>query len=912
MTTPIERKFAPLIPVLPRSTGPIASPEPASALAEVEDVATAVVEDVGSVSSPVVPPLSDALPVAAKPAPAAERRAKKPRVAAAKPARVPRPALELGRKPGKLHRASYKASSLFNIAAIAAVLAALVGVAESDGVRVRAAMPTVVDAVTPAATKQATVSLPAAAVQQVQQAALPAPSLAASAVNPAPIPAVPPPDSVAPPILAASPLPAAATAATETIAAPTPLAMEAKHLAQFDQLITPVRDAPFSLEDATRLRDAFAKNVTPPQMRALRDQMKDPAARKLIDWALARAGNASAREIKSFADANPDWPSRDLLTQRAEEQMFVAGGSVGDIKAFFDKSQPKTGIGLAALASAYVAEGDETKAAALAAAAWRRSDIPANLETGFLERFNRLLTVADHKARFDTYMIDNTRWMPERTERANVARRVLSHLNDFERRKAEARLAAYLRQPTADALLAALPSDAMTSPKADWGLAFQVAQAHRRAGRLDALVKILRDVPTTAADAGNLDEWWEERRVAAYAALKAGQPKVAYDLVKAPGPLSVNPRKDQTFLAGFIALRHLKDASLAEPQFTAFEAAADGPLSRAKATYWLARTYEAQGAAEKMRAPLERAARNTDTFYGQLARLELDPKQSEIKITPPRTPTPQEAQHFNANELVRATVLSRKANLDRWVTRALMNRLSQTLDNEAEQGLLAHLSEALGDTQMAVHIGKAAVARGHNLLLYSYPIHAMPAYSALRPPIEPALMLGITRQETEFDDSIVSGAGARGLMQVMTVTAQQVCTDHRIKCELDRLSRDPAYNVMMASAYIADRLDEFRGSYVLTIPGYNAGPGRVRQWIKEFGDPRTDAIDPIDWIHRIPFEETREYVQKVLSNTQIYRARLGDEKNALRLLSDLRRTGPGPQRRAAATPVGAPPAVVNN
>ena len=686
--------------------------------------------------------------------------------------------------------------------------------------------------------------------------------------------------------------------------------METMHLAQFDDLIAPVRDAALSIQDATRLRDAFAPGVPLPQARALRDQLKEPAARTLIDWALARGGNAGARETKAFLEANPDWPSRDMLVQRAEEQLFVSGGSVRDIRGFFDKGEPKTGIGLAALASAFLAEGDEAKATKLASTAWRRSDIPANLETGFLERFGRLLKERDHKARFDTYLIDNTRWMPDRTERANVARRVAAFLGEAERKKAEARLAAYLRQPAADALIAALPSDAMTSPGPDVGLAFQLSQWNRRAGRLDAAVKILREVPTVANEAGNLDEWWEERRGAAYDALKAGKPLVAYDLVKAPGALTINPAKDQTFLAGFIALRHLKDPTLAEAHFAGLEAVADGPLSRAKAGYWLARTFEARNAQAKMRPPLERAAKNVDTFYGQLARLELDPAQSEIKITPPRTPTVEEAKHFNGNDLVRAAVLSRKSNLDRWVTRALLNRLSQTLDNEAEQGLLAHLAEALGDTQMAVKIGKAAVARGFNLLLYSYPIHGMPAYPALRPAIEPALMLAITRQETEFDKTIVSGAGARGLMQVMTVTAEQVCHDYKFKCELDRLAKDPSYNVMMASAYIADRLDEFKGSYVLTIPGYNAGPGRVRQWLREFGDPRTSAIEPVDWIHRIPFEETREYVQKVLSNLQIYRARLGDEATALRLLEDLRRSAPPVGRRAAA---GVPaPDLANN
>ena len=174
-----------------------------------------------------------------------------------------------------------------------------------------------------------------------------------------------------------------------------------------------------------------------------------------------------------------------------------------------------------------------------------------------------------------------------------------------------------------------------------------------------------------------------------------------------------------------------------------------------------------------------------------------------------------------------------------------------------------------------------------NLLVYAYPVHPFPAYAPLRTPPEMALMLGIARQESEFNMQTVSGAGARGILQVMPVTARHVCGDYKIKCDLARLLTDNAYNTMMASAYIGDRMGEFQGSYVLAIAGYNAGPGRARQWIREFGDPRDPKVDVVDWIHRIPFEETREYVQKVLSNLQVYRARLGSGPTPIRIEEDL-------------------------
>ena len=225
-----------------------------------------------------------------------------------------------------------------------------------------------------------------------------------------------------------------------------------------------------------------------------------------------------------------------------------------------------------------------------------------------------------------------------------------------------------------------------------------------------------------------------------------------------------------------------------------------------------------------------------------------------------------------------------------------MVNLRNVVESEAELALVAHLARALGDTQMSLRIAKVAIGRRKNLYYYAYPVAEFPAYKALREPPETAFLLGIVRQETEFNTKIVSGAGAKGLMQVMTITAKHVCQDYKIKCQIKRLLTDPSYNASIGSAYIGDRMRDFSGSYVLTLSGYNAGPGRTRQWIRQFGDPRAPGADPLDWIERIPFEETRAYVGKVLANIQIYRARLG-QNPALLLAQDLER---GRQKSAAA------------
>ena len=270
---------------------------------------------------------------------------------------------------------------------------------------------------------------------------------------------------------------------------------------------------------------------------------------------------------------------------------------------------------------------------------------------------------------------------------------------------------------------------------------------------------------------------------------------------------------------------------------------ADGPLSHAKAAYWLGRALEARGRRAEAEAEWKEAARYLDTFHGQLARRKLGRDMHSVEIKPPAAPTAEQIQRFNASDAVRGAVVARKAGLDRSIVRAFLIQLSRSSTSEAEVAMVAHLAEALGDTQLSVRIAKAAIGRGHNLMVYSYPLHAFPAFTPLKSPPEMALLLAVARQESEFNGGTVSGAGARGILQVMPITARHVCRDYKIKCDLPRLLTDNSYNTMMASAYIGDRMGEFQGSYVLGIAGYNAGPGRARQWIREFGDPRDPKVD---------------------------------------------------------------------
>ena len=397
------------------------------------------------------------------------------------------------------------------------------------------------------------------------------------------------------------------------------------------------------------------------------------------------------------------------------------------------------------------------------------------------------------------------------------------------------------------------------------------------------------EAPTDPKVVVNLDDWWTERQKLGYLALKSNKPKLAYELVRDGGPLSVNPGNEQAFMAGWIALRYLKDFDAAEKHFRAYTMTADGPLSRAKSHYWLARALEEKGERAKAMQEYRAAARQTDTFHGLLAMQKLEPGRHRLRIEPPDEPTPAQIARFRSLEPARVVALAEAAKLSSSIPRIMLQHLAKLEDSEAWSAMVAHLARAVGDNQASIRIAKAATAQGHNLLYYSYPVHGLPKYKPLRPPPETAFLLGIARQETEFDTSIVSGSGAQGILQVMKGTANHVCREYKIKCNQKKLLEDPSYNTMIASAYIGDRMAEFSGSYILGLSSYNAGPGRTREWIAEFGDPRSGNVDPLDWIERIPIEETRRYVVKVLSNIQIYRARLGEEETALRLDQDLNR-----------------------
>ena len=442
------------------------------------------------------------------------------------------------------------------------------------------------------------------------------------------------------------------------------------------------------------------------EAKALRDKITDPAARKLVDWYLYRGGYGTAAEIRAFLDGQsglarprPAHPARRGGAVQQRCQPARDQGVLRRRPARYRRRHGRAGVRLAA---------DKDEASGQGAGAPRPGpsyDIPASLEPAFLKRVGSLLTEADHKRRLDRLLLQRQPLdrRAQRARRRHPPRHRRCCPSD-EKKKAEARLAVFLRAKNSEP--AALQAAAARA-KTDWGLAVQRAQALRRQKKDEEAWKILLAEPESTMHV-KPDGWWEERRANAYAALKAGKPKMAYELVRNPGPLSVNAAKDAAFLAGWLALRHLNDAKLALGHFEALAKAADGPLSHARGQYWLGRTLRGARRQGQGAGALQggfRLLRHLPRPAGAPEARPAAPARSRSRRRRrPRAEESRPLQRLRCGAGRRAS-RARPGSTSR-LARAFLNHLRNYLKSEAEVAMLAHLAEALGDTQTAVRIGK--------------------------------------------------------------------------------------------------------------------------------------------------------------------------------------------------------------
>jgi soluble lytic murein transglycosylase len=655
----------------------------------------------------------------------------------------------------------------------------------------------------------------------------------------------------------------------------------------YASILKPILSYDLGTGDESNIRDVMRGGASA-------SSIQDPAARAFALWYRYRgsgiSGNADA--IEQFRLSHPDWPGQDEMREKAETVLFLNDASPDAVKAFFGSSAPLTGAGKAALAGAYLKDGNQAAAHDLVVSAWRDHQLNAAVETKILARFGYMLTAENHQARIDRLLY------PDDKAATDAALRVSKLLPADEQKKVAARIAIVKRGSNAGKLLDALPASTLNA-NADVGLRFSRIQWLRRKDRDEEAWKMLLDAPSEPNVLLDLNNWWVERRLNCRTALNAGKARIAYEIADKHGLVSGDAYIEAEFLAGWIALRFLSEPQTALRHFTLLRGAATSSKSIALGEYWLGRTALALGDRGSAIVHFHGAAKYPQYFYGQLGRQALDAKPAHLEITPTPLPTDADIQRFLSRDAVRAIGVARATGMD-GLTPQFYLALSRKLESPAEVVLLAELAKASGEPQVALRLSKIAFNRDLPVGDYALPIGVIPEFkSLLTDRVDPALVHALSRQESEFNAAAKSPVGASGLMQLMPGTARAIAKAYKVKFDVAQLT-NAAYNTQLGEAHLRALINSYNGSYFLSLAAYNAGGGRVAEWMKAFGDPRDPNVDPVDWIERIPFTETRQYVVKIMETLQLYRSRLAGPKQALQLVQDLNRGRRVPPSAAAA------------
>ncbi|MGB7974841.1 MAG: lytic transglycosylase domain-containing protein [Roseiarcus sp.] len=592
---------------------------------------------------------------------------------------------------------------------------------------------------------------------------------------------------------------------------------------------------------------------------ALASAATDADERSALEWAALRAdAHPSFDALATFLKAHPGWPSRAWIRELQEAELAAHPQAPEQVAAFFASDPPQSSAGKIATARAAQTMGHSEEASQIIRALWREGNFDALAESVVLRDFGTLLTKADHAYRADRLAYAG--YLSAGARAAALAGPDVLALS-------QARIAA-AREPMSAALVKTVPPALRNDP----GLLFSRIQYARRAGRVYEAAVLLSLAPHDRAAVVSPDRWWSERKMVARALLDLDEPRLAFEVCdQAVRPDTSEAQVDAAFHAGWIALRFLNDAPSAAKRFAIAAEAAENPLSVARAAYWQGRAAEAMGDSDGAKGFYARAASVPIAYYGQLAAQRLG--ETRLAFRAPAAA----AEGERRDEAVRAVQALYADGLDDVAAPLAFDAARQWRD-ESQLAAMAEVVKRRGDAGTEVQFAKIAVMRGHPLDAMAFPAMGMPAFLPLPRSADLATVYAVARQESEFVWHASSGVGAKGLMQMLPSTALVTARRAGVEFEYARLIVDPAFNTQLGAALLGQLMEDQRGSRELAFAAYNAGPGRVAQWIAAHGDPRDGAVDLIDWIERIPFDETRDYVERVSENLGVYRQRFADEK----------------------------------
>ncbi|MCI0598220.1 MAG: lytic transglycosylase domain-containing protein, partial [Beijerinckiaceae bacterium] len=587
---------------------------------------------------------------------------------------------------------------------------------------------------------------------------------------------------------------------------------------------------------------------------------KDQTVKIALEWIALRSfpREVGFDRLQGFMQAHPVWPALDWLKKRSEEALFGDRKGNALIKTYFGSTIPATPAGKLALARALTDEGRTAEAGDLVRSVWREADLNPQLEARVKSGFGSYLGKADHKFRADRLLYK---------EQIAAAYRAASLAGPDVLALAKAR-AAVIAEARSDKLLASVPPALRTDP----GFLFTQIHKLRHDNKIRAAADIMLSSPRDPVALVDGNAWWTERRLLARKVLDQNDPETAYRICAEHGATSREMRLEAEFHAGWIALRFLNDPVRAAVHFNSLATLAETPVSRARAAYWQGRAADAtpgSDSAAKARAFYEQAAVHQTAYYGQLARGKLG-----LTALPIRAITKEATGEDRDDALEVVDLLYNAGEKD--LAAPLVIESARHLADESQVAALASLVAKQRDAHLSLSVGKIISQRGMPIDALAFPNYGVPSYEPLENSVAPSIVYSVARQESAFDTTAVSTAGAKGLMQMIISTAKRTAERAGVAFDARRLVTDAAFNARLAARHLGELMAEQKGSYVLTFAAYNAGGKRVKEWIDAYGDPRKPGVDPVDWIERIPFSETRNYVQRVIENLGVYRAHFGE------------------------------------
>ena len=627
---------------------------------------------------------------------------------------------------------------------------------------------------------------------------------------------------------------------------------------KIDKVVT--KSSILSKNDFNIAKSAFAAIDKKKWQTALKISKKtrDKELYNLINYLyLIKSSNvASFYDYSSFIANNPNYPRINRLKYLAEHKINLRTNSPKTILKWFDNKEPLSDFGKIKLGEIYIQQGDYEKGSRLIKEGWTKARLSKADLRYLRKKYKKIITVEDNIKRADWHAWEGKHW---------DVQRMLRYLPKDETALYRARQLLISRSYGVDAAISKVPAKF----KKDIGLKYDRLKWRRRRGRVESSLEILFTVPNNPTKLVRPDKWWNERAILTRSLIYKKKYAKAYKVSSNHSMVEGPDYADAEWLSGWIALTFLNDPNMALQHFKNFYNNVGYPISLSRGAYWIGRTYKTIKNNQKSDEWFKEAAKYLNTYYGQLAFAEIYPNESFSLDELPKI-SEKYKKEFNKNPLIKTVLLLKE--LDKSIyTKDFLKHLA-TLDIKNGSEILAgKLAIEIERYDFAIQISKKASYEKRFYNELNYPIIETPKIVNQKTMPKPELVLAVIRQESEFDQRANSYVGARGLMQLMTYTAKLVAKQAKLPYSKSRLKDDPLYNIKLGSYYLAGLLEDYEGSYPFALAAYNAGPKRVKYWKKINGDPQKGKISYIDWIELIKFKETRNYVQRVLENINVYR-----------------------------------------